>query len=94
MEIFAIDMLTAYKAVRVLINLKADPKQKWEDEVPGRDLIHFAIHSVTHMYYTPMQVLQTLAGTVGVSRLLYIYYIVCWISKEVKFLNVLRTDTL
>ena len=28
LEIFAIDMLTAYKAVRVLINLKADPKQK------------------------------------------------------------------
>ena len=42
---------------------------------------------VTHMYYTPMQVLQTFAGTVGVSRLLYIYYTVCWISKEVKFLN-------
>ena len=28
LEIFAIDMFTAYKAVRVLINLKADPKQK------------------------------------------------------------------
>ena len=29
-----------------------------------------------------MQVLQTLAGTVGVLRLLYIYYTGCRISKE------------
>ena len=46
-------MLTAYKAVRVLINLKADPKQKWEDAVPGRDLIHLPfIQSRSHVLHT------------------------------------------
>ena len=38
LEIFAIDMLTAFKAVRVFNNLKAHPKQKREGAVHGREI--------------------------------------------------------
>ena len=53
LEIFAIDMLTAFKAVRVFNNLKAHPKQKRESAVHGRE-IWFICHSlkVTDVHYT------------------------------------------
>ena len=38
LEIFTIDTLTAFKAVRVFNNLKAHPKQKQEGAVHGREI--------------------------------------------------------